>query len=443
VYKAAHGDCSVPQQWAEDPGLDQWVKDQRKCKKKLDCGEPGRGMTVERAARLAALGFVWQASNVDDTGWEVQLARLAAYKAAHGDCNAPSRWAEDPRLASWVSMQRQLKKKLDRGEYGEGMTAERVAKLEALGFVWEVSTAKKGRLSKAETAARDLELTEFGFVLDGDVKTACPKCGWSANLREKGKMALHMPKCEESPGKRATTSTLRYQQAAQRDSWSKWQAQLARLAAYKAAHGDCKVPKQWAEDPRLGRWVHNQRKCKKKLDRGEPGRGMTVERAARLTALGFAWEVVEPAWEAQLARLAAYKAAHGDCKVPWGWTEDPRLSVWVVMQRVRKKKLDRGEPSHGVTAERAARLTALGFVWQAANVDDTGWEVQLARLAAYKAAHGDCSVPSRWADDQQLASWVNNQRARKKKLDRGESSPGITAERAAKLTALGFWSQRG
>ena len=34
-----------------------------------------------------------------------------------------------------------------------------------------------------------------------------------------------------------------------------WVAQLARLAAYKAKHGDCSVPKRY-EDPRLGRWVN-------------------------------------------------------------------------------------------------------------------------------------------------------------------------------------------
>jgi hypothetical protein len=34
---------------------------------------------------------------------------------------------------------------------------------------------------------------------------------------------------------------------------SGWEAQFARLVAYKAAHGDCSVPiKGWAEDPRLG-----------------------------------------------------------------------------------------------------------------------------------------------------------------------------------------------
>jgi hypothetical protein len=32
----------------------------------------------------------------------VQFARLAAYKAEHGDCNVPGSWAEDPKLAKWV-----------------------------------------------------------------------------------------------------------------------------------------------------------------------------------------------------------------------------------------------------------------------------------------------------------------------------------------------------
>ena len=66
------------------------------------------------------------------------------------------------------------------------------------------------------------------------------------------------------------------------------EAQLARLAAHKVAHGDCNVPQRWAEDLRFGSWVNNQRAGKRKLDRGEPCRGMTAKRAARLTAVGFA-----------------------------------------------------------------------------------------------------------------------------------------------------------
>ena len=66
-----------------------------------------------------------------------------------------------------------------------------------------------------------------------------------------------------------------------------WDAQLAWLTTYKVAHGDSKVSKGWAKDPPLGCLVNRQRTLKKKLDLREPGKGMTVEWVARLTALGF------------------------------------------------------------------------------------------------------------------------------------------------------------
>jgi hypothetical protein len=60
-----------------------------------------------------------------DTGWMAQLARLAGYKVEHGDCNVPKRWAEDPRLGSWVNTQRKLKRTLDRGEHSPVTTTQR------------------------------------------------------------------------------------------------------------------------------------------------------------------------------------------------------------------------------------------------------------------------------------------------------------------------------
>jgi hypothetical protein len=148
-----------------------------------------------------------------------------------------------------------------------------------------------------------------------------------------------------------------------------WGAQLVRLAAYKAEHGNCNVPKRWAEDPRLGKWVDKQRVRKRQLDHGEPTQGMTVERAARLTALGLVWELghkgngnkpYNKEWDAQLKRLAAYKAARGNCNVPCGWAEDPRLANWVNTQRMCKRKADRAmrvQPPGG--ARRAALFTLL------------------------------------------------------------------------------------
>jgi hypothetical protein len=78
-----------------------------------------------------------------------------------------------------------------------------------------------------------------------------------------------------------------------------------------------------------------------------------------LEALGLAWAtsprkrarltvIADPAWEAQLAKLAVYKAAHGDCNVPQRWAGDPQLGVWVSYQRACKKCLDRGDPGKEV-----------------------------------------------------------------------------------------------
>jgi hypothetical protein len=47
--------------------------------------------------------------------------------------------------------------------------------------------------------------------------------------------------------------------------------------------------------------------------------------------------------------------------VPRGWTEDTPLGRWVANQWWGKKALDRGEPGHGMTAARVAKLEALGF----------------------------------------------------------------------------------
>ena len=174
-----------------------------------------------------------------------------------------------------------------------------------------------------------------------------------------------------------------------RNKEAEWEAQLARLAIYKAEHGDCSVPWGWAEDPGLSTWVNKQRKRKRRLDRGEPSEGMTAARAARLTAVGLVWDPPntggipkEAEWEAQLARLAAYNAAYGDCIVPRCWAEDPKLGRWVDMQRTLKRRLDRGEPSVGMTAARAVKLDALGFTWNSRNAAANGKPASMAAKQA-------------------------------------------------------------
>jgi hypothetical protein len=76
-------------------------------------------------------------------------------------------------------------------------------------------------------------------------------------------------------------------------------------------------------------------------------------------------------------------------------------------------------------------------VFKKNSAEASRWGVQFMWLVVYKAEHGDCSVPKGWAEDAWLANWVDNQRAYKKKCDRGETNPRITVARMARLDTLG------
>ena len=223
---------------------------------------------------------------------------------------------------------------------------------------------------------------------------------------------------------------------------------LAKLAAFKAAHGHCRVPTEHPADPKLRRWVGYQRAYKKRLDARHPKPWITAERVAKLEALGFEWSpprkrndegrTDEPRWEVMRATLAAFKAEHVHSRVPRNHPTDPKLGTWVDKQRTYKKRLDAGEPNLWITAERVAKLEALGFEWSLSigggYKDEVGWEAMRARLAAFQAAHGHCRVPTEHTADPKLGSWISNQRKRKKKM---------TVERVAKLEAVGFeWDAR-
>jgi hypothetical protein len=112
---------------------------------------------------------------------------------------------------------------------------------------------------------------------------------------------------------------------------------------------NCKVSYGYraSDGYRLGQWVQVQRNKQDSL---------SAERKARLDALGFIWDVLAEQWEEGFQHLQAYVNEHRDCRVratyiaPDGFP----LGQWVKVLRRRK---------HRISAERKARLDALGFEW--------------------------------------------------------------------------------
>jgi len=69
--------------------------------------------------------------------WDERYGQLKSYKDRFGDCNVPQAWKENPQLGSWVAVQRRFQSK-------GLLAANRKARLDELGFVWNILIAYRG-----------------------------------------------------------------------------------------------------------------------------------------------------------------------------------------------------------------------------------------------------------------------------------------------------------
>merc|ERR1719245_140685 len=110
------------------------------------------------------------------------LEMLKKFKEDHGNCDVPRSGYHQARLSNWVRKQRRQYALQQKGEQSN-LTHEKIAELDALGFIWTEKNRALGEVSKP-----------------------------------RNKMILQ-------------------------------------LAAYKEEHGDCSVPRDYAPNPQLGKWV--------------------------------------------------------------------------------------------------------------------------------------------------------------------------------------------
>ena len=134
AYKRIHGHCQVPHGYPPNPTLARWAKRQRYQYKRKQEANKHSTMTDERIAALENLGFVWETYTAH---WFERLDELRAYKMIHGDCNVPSIYPPNPKMAIWVKCQRR-QNKLRKSGQSSHMTHERSDLLNQIDFIWEV-----------------------------------------------------------------------------------------------------------------------------------------------------------------------------------------------------------------------------------------------------------------------------------------------------------------
>ena len=394
--------------------------------------------------------------------WDERYGQLVAYNQQHGHCNVPTHLAENPTFGAWVNSQRLARRQ-------NTLSSDRIARLDAIGFVWEpfdasweemygalvayqhahgdcnvprkygenqrlstwIHNQRRSRKRGTLSADRISQLDAIGFVWDTldalweemygalvaykqryghcDVRKAYvdnPQlAGWVSHQRQLRKRGTLSADCISQLDAIGFVWDLRD---------ALWEEMYAALVAYRRKHGDCDVPRGDLKNQRLGTWVLGQRQARK------AGR-LSKNHLVRLDAVGFSWRPHDSAWKEMYAALVAYKRKHGDCNVPTIHPKHQRLSEWVQNQRRSRK---RGT----LSADRISQLDAIGFVWDTL---DALWEEMLAALVAYKRKHGDCNVPRDHAENPSLGTWVKKQRSAK-------SRGTLANERIARLDAIGF-----
>ena len=131
---------SLDSQDANERSVVEWIKEQHDAIKKIQVKNPDSArqlrsrkqqpITEDQIAVLKSVNFPFECNF-----WEEKFNALRAYKEKNGVCLVSQSHKE---LGHFVNNQRRLKKQIINGKSVGTLTAERIERLEKLGFVWEV-----------------------------------------------------------------------------------------------------------------------------------------------------------------------------------------------------------------------------------------------------------------------------------------------------------------
>ncbi|MEI6077585.1 MAG: Helicase associated domain protein [Verrucomicrobiota bacterium] len=272
-FKQQNGHCDIEQFEGEKSKLSRWVAAQRRQHSLEE-------LQTERKAKLDTIGFVWIPENKSEVKWQEMYEQLKAYHSEHSNADVPGRWKNNHKLAAWVSHQRERRKRgnlsnkeiqllndlsftwksrdvgtwedrladvavfkakhghceipIDKTKLGQfvnsmrtkcnngTLSADRIAKLDALGFAWKSSSREevggKGIIRAWKT--RYDELVQYKAI-HGDCEVPynwpeSPQLGrWVGNQRQEKKKGKLHPKREEM------LNSIAFEWGGERGSYSK------------------------------------------------------------------------------------------------------------------------------------------------------------------------------------------------------------------------------
>ena len=142
-FREKNGHCLISHKSKANPELARWARRQRYQYKQYIKGvrRPGQKpcqMTPERIEALNAIGFCW---DTHEETWEERFNELKEFGRVYGHLSVPSGPRGNDTLATWIKGQRRQYKLMKQGK-SYSITTDRIDRLTAIGFRWELKAQK-------------------------------------------------------------------------------------------------------------------------------------------------------------------------------------------------------------------------------------------------------------------------------------------------------------
>ncbi|MCI8513126.1 MAG: DEAD/DEAH box helicase family protein [Lachnospiraceae bacterium] len=164
VYYQENGDLDVPSRYVSESGvsLGLWLCTLRTWEK---AGVHAKYLTEERKKKLEEIGMIWDKL---DHFWERSFSAAYRYYQENGDLKVPSGYVtkEGIRLGAWIARQRSLR--AGRLKHGTPPDEEQIARLDAIGMIWDKSVDSKWE--KGYAAAVAYRIAHGDLNVSGDYR---------------------------------------------------------------------------------------------------------------------------------------------------------------------------------------------------------------------------------------------------------------------------------
>lgn len=341
-FSERHGHWNVPRGWSENPSLSYWVINLRY---RLRAGL----LPEDRVRQLQDSGIVWSSAEERaesrEQAWARMFRKLADFMNTQGHADVASARRPDRKLARWLANQRYLMR-------SGNLPEDRRKKLEGLGMLWNIgrgrSKARDEAWEQMFAEAKKFKNRQGSAPAGADAPMNSRLARWLAYQRSR------LRRNALPDDRRHRILELGPEPPMSRVREMAWQRLYASLVDYRRTHGHCRVPRSYPENPRLGRWLSQQRHLMR------AGR-LAASRKELLERLGLEWRM--PAspmgngdlrWDRMFESLVQYQTDHGDTNVPRRCKDPEGLGDWVARQRQLLR-------SGRLRPDRKMRLARIGF----------------------------------------------------------------------------------